>query len=296
MSTLRAIIVFLLFIVAAYVLGAILAYPIKLAFDPVFDLEYRKYVTYATLLSGLIISGVYLRASNLLSFAAFGFSGEKRRYFQRLALAFLFGILLMLTIELLLHVLDIHVLDQQRSYGLDVFIVRLIKAVLVALLISLLEEAIFRGGLFAGLCKNTGVIAAVVLSSLLYAAVHFFRYQNLPADTEIGWLTGISMMPDAMYRFYRWSILDYFSTLFIFGVLLALLRLKFGSIAACIGVHAGVVTSVKLSDYYTNRIREGEFDYLVSPYNSTFGWLSFGVILLVVIFYLMKKDNRQLLF
>lgn len=295
MSTLRAIIVFLLFIAAAYVLGAILAYPLKLAFEPFFDLQYRKYVTYATLISGLVISGVYLKTSSLLSFKAFGFSGEVQRYLLLMARAFFYGILLMLVIELLLQVLGIHELDQKRSFGLDVFTIRLIKALLVAFLIGLIEEAIFRGGLFAGLCKNTGAIVAVILSSLLYSTVHFFRYKNLPDDVEVGWFTGIAMMPDAMYRFYKWSILDYFLTLFMFGVLLALLRLKYGTIAACIGVHAGVVTSVKLSDYYTNRIRGGDFDYLVSPYNTTFGWLSFTVLLLATVVYLLKKDNRQLL-
>ena len=77
------------------------------------------------------------------------------------------------------------------------------------------------------------------------------------------------MMPEAFRRFHEWSIVDYFLTLFIFGVLLGLLRLKHRGIAACIGVHAGIVMLIKLADYFTNRTHNSSFDYLVSQYNST---------------------------
>ena len=96
------------------------------------------------------------------------------------------------------------------------------------------------------------------------------------------------MMPDAFRRFHEWAIADYFLTLFIFGVLLGLLRLKHRNIAACIGLHAGVVVLIKIADYFTNRSSESNFSYLVSPYNSTFGWISFLVILFFTIFYFLK--------
>ena len=64
---------------------------------------------------------------------------------------------------------------------------------------------------------------------------------------------------------------------------MGLLRLKHKNIAACIGVHAGIVVLIKIADYFTNRTNSSDFDYLVSPYNSTFGWISFCVILLFTI-------------
>jgi len=101
------------------------------------------------------------------------------------------------------------------------------------------------------------------------------------------------MMPDAFRRFHEWAITDYFLTLFIFGILLGLLRLKHKNIAACIGVHAGIVVLIKIVDYFTNRTNSSDFDYLVSPYNSTFGWISFYVILLFTIFYFIKLKNKN---
>ena len=160
-------------------------------------------------------------------------------------------------------------------------------------MIALVEELIFRGAFFSGLYKNTGAFIAVLFTSLVYAAVHFVRYPDLIIETNIGWFTGIEMMPDAFRRFQEWAIADYFLTLFIFGVLLGLLRLKHKNIAACIGAHTGVVMLIKIADYFTNRTNNTEFDYLVSPYNSTFGWLSFSVILIFTFFYFIKIKTKE---
>ena len=76
-------------------------------------------------------------------------------------------------------------------------------------------------------------------------------------------------------------------------MLLGLLRLKHKNIAACIGMHTGIVMLIKIADYFTNRTDNTEFNYLVSPYNSTFGWLSFSVILLFTFFYFIKIRAKK---
>lgn len=289
----RAIIVFSLFVVLAFFVGAILAYPLKLLLDPALGLAYRKYLTYATLIGGLFISGIYLQIYNLLSFKAFGYSGKFSKFIKGMLGGFIYGIMIMLLIETLLFLLGIHVLDTNRSYTFNALSLLLVKALVAGLLIAIIEESIFRGALFSGLYKKTGAVITVFFSSMVYSAVHFIRYRDLPPDTDIGWFTGITMMPEAFRRFSEWSILDYFLTLFIFGVLLGLLRLRHKSIAACIGVHAGIVMLIKIADYFTNRAHDSNFEYLVSQYNSTFGWLSFIVILLFTIFYFVKLQNRR---
>ncbi len=293
LTSVRAIIAFLLFIVFAYISGALLAYPLKLSLDAYLNLEYKKYLTYATLISGLLISGLYLKLYRLLSWQAFGFSGRPKRFLSLMLNGFVYGLLVMLLIEIILFLLGIHIFNERRSYMLDEFFIRITKAVLIALLIATIEEAIFRGGLFSGLYKKTNAFLTVTLSALLYSAVHFIRYREVPPDTEIGWLTGFTMMPDAFRRFYEWSIVDYFLTLFMLGVLLGLLRLKHNGIAACIGVHAGLVVIVKLADYYTVRTSGSSFDFLVSPYNATFGWISFSVMLLFTVIYFFKLVKKQ---
>ncbi len=289
----RAIIIFCLFVVLAFLVGAVLAYPLKLLLDPALALAFRKYLTYATLISGLIISGIYLQLYNLLSFKAFGYNGKFITFLKGMLNGFIYGLSIMLLIEVGLFLLDIHELDATRSYTFTSVSLLLSKAIVMGLLIAIVEESIFRGALFTGLYKQTGAIIATFFSSLIYAGVHFIRYRDLPANTDIGWFTGLSMMPETLRRFHEWSILDYFLTLFVFGVLLALLRLKHKSIAACIGVHTGIVMLIKISDYATNRTYGGSYDYLVSQYNSTFGWISFVVILLFTLFYFVKIQTKQ---
>jgi CAAX protease family protein len=291
----RAIIVFFLFVVLTFFVGAIFAYPLKLLLDPVLELAFRKYLTYATLISGLFISGIYLHHYKLLSFKAFGYSGKPIKFLNGIFNGFIYGVLIMLGIEIILLLLDIHEIDSSRSFTFNAISIVLAKAILVGLLIAFIEESIFRGALFSGLYKQTGATIAVFFSSLIYATVHFIRYRDLPAETDIGWFTGISMMPEAFRRFYEWSIVDYFLTLFVFGVLLGLLRLKHKSIAACIGAHAGIVMLIKLSGYITNRTHNSNYDYLVSQYNSTFGWISFSVIFIFTLFYYIKIKTRPLL-
>lgn len=211
----RSIIVFFLFIILAFLIGAILAYPLKLLLDPAIDLAYRKYLTYATLLSGLVISGIYLQLYNLLSFSAFGYSGKLSKFVKGIFSGFVYGLMIMLLIEIILLFLGIHEIDRTRSYTFESISLVLLKAVIVGLLIATIEESIFRGALFTGLYKQTGAVVATFFSSLIYAAVHFIRYRDLPNEDDIGLFTGLTMLPHAFRRFYEWNILDYFLTLFI---------------------------------------------------------------------------------
>lgn len=288
----RAILVFFLFIILAFLVGAVLAYPLKLLLDPALGLAYRKYLTYSTLISGLIISGIYLQLYSLLSFNAFGFNGKLGKFIKSMLNGFVYGLTIMLIIEIVLFFLGIHEIDETRIYTINSISLLFGKAIVVGLLIATVEESIFRGALFTGLYKQTGAIIATLFSSLVYAAVHFVRYMDLPNEDNVGLFTGLEMLPYAFRRFHEWHIIDYFLTLFIFGVLLALLRLKHRNIAACIGVHTGIVMLIKLSDYATNRTYGGTYDYLVSQYNATFGWISFIVIFLFTLFYFVKLVKK----
>ena len=289
----RAIFVFILFVVLAFLCGAVLAYPLKLLLDPALGLAYRKYLTYATMISGLILSGIYLQIYNLLSFNAFGYSQGFGKFVKGMFNGFVYGMIIMLMIELVLFLLGIHKLDPTRDYSFDAVVLLFVKAILAGLLIGLIEESIFRGALFTGLYRKTNAVITVFFTALVYSTVHFIRYRDLADESTASWFTGFTLMPEAFRRFYEWNIADYFLTLFIFGILLGLLRLKHKSIAACVGAHAGIVMLIKVADYFTNRTYNSNYECLVSQYNSTFGWISFVVILLFTIFYLIKLLPKQ---
>ena len=159
----RAIIYFSIFVILTFVIGAILAYPLKLLLDPFFDLAFRKYINYATLISGVITCFIYLKLNNLLSFNAFGFSGKSNKFLIGLFSGFFYGLSIMLIIEIILLLLKIHEFDPYRGIWLFSNLSFLYKALVTALLIALLEELIFRGAFFSGLHKESGALIACLL-------------------------------------------------------------------------------------------------------------------------------------
>ncbi len=289
----RDVIVFLLFIVLIYLLGLMLAYPLERLLPSSLELPFRRYVDYAIMFSALILSSAYLSLYGLLSFAGAGYSGGLKPFFKILGSGFIFGFLTMLLIETLLLALGIHKPDAERSLTTSTFVPLFLKAFGTGLLVALFEETVFRGAFFTGLQQRTGTMIAIFFTSLIYAAVHFPDFPDLPPNTDTYWLTGITWAPEMFKRFQRITV-DHFLTLLAFGLMLGLLRVRYKSIAACIGVHAGAVMLIKISHHLTNRSQNSDFEYLVSQENSTLSWITFGTLLFLtaLLFYKMPRAKK----
>ena len=81
--------------------------------------------------------------------------------------------------------------------------------------------------------RESGARVAIVLTALVYAATHFFgRYRVAAADVNAG--SGIDMLTHTLgsVRGSRSHILDAFLCLFAVGVLLGMVRVRTGNIAA----------------------------------------------------------------
>ena len=142
--------------------------------------------------------------------------------------------------------------------------------------------------LFSSLAKKTNAFIAISLTSFVYAAVHFLKYRELPEGTEITWLIGMEMLPDAFFKLSYPNITDHFLTLFTLGVLLSMVRLRHGNIALCIGIHAGIVMALKISGRFSEYVPGSPFDFLVNWVDHTLGYLSFAWLLVLAIIYWRK--------
>src|SRR5258705_336742 len=78
---------------------------------------------------------------------------------------------------------------------------RLLGAAGTAIVTSVLEEILFRGALFGGLRKVFHWILALVLSSMVYAIVHFLDPKNPQEPTTVTWLSGLQMLPNMFANF-----------------------------------------------------------------------------------------------
>jgi membrane protease YdiL (CAAX protease family) len=112
------------------------------------------------------------------------------------------------------------------------------RAALTASVVSILEEVLFRGGLFGGLRRGDDWRRALIVSSLLYAILHFFGRPESPAT--VTWWSGLALLPGMLGGFadVHRLVPDFFNILAV-GIVLALAYQRTGDLYCSIGMHAG---------------------------------------------------------
>lgn len=121
------------------------------------------------------------------------------------------------------------------------------KTIGPVVVVSLLEEWLFRGILLGLWLKFSKPMAACVGTSLYFAFVHFLR---LPEGAVIGnpasLLAGFELLGKILLHFSnpQFFITD-FATLFIIGIILAWARVRTGALWFSIGLHAGWIMAFK---------------------------------------------------
>jgi hypothetical protein len=274
-----------LFLFLALLTAALLTAPIYTLLHPFVDITFHKLLTHISSLCGLLFAFIYLKANHLLNRQVAGYTITQLSIRHELITGIVAGIGIMLLLELFLFGLGVHYLEPYLDISLTTISILLLKAILAGLVIGLIEETLFRGALLGGFIAKMGTIAAVIFSSTIYAAVHFMKFRALPADTDINWYTGLVMFPKGFYRFSDPAIIDMFLTLFALGVLLSLVRIKKGNIYQCIGIHAGIVFTIKLINHITDYAPDTKLHFLVSDHNHLLGYLAFIWLAIIIAAY-----------
>ncbi len=120
----------------------------------------------------------------------------------------------------------------------------IINGAVSAVVVSILEELLFRGAVFGALRRAHGAAIAVVGSAVLYSVVHFFDRPGTPpfVDAWTGWTTLGAML----HGFTQWDrVFPGFLTLAVAGGILAWIRERTGSLTVGIGLHAGWIFWLK---------------------------------------------------
>ena len=281
----RTVVSFFVLVSLVITLSPLLAYPVHLILENFVDYPFHKLVSHVTLICGLIFSGFYLKYHQMYSRQYFGFGGSKEIFLGNLLQGMLAGILILALLNLFLLLFGVYQIKPNLDYFWSNLFLIFIKATLVGLVIGFIEESIFRGALFSSLTKKTGTFVAVSLTSLVYASVHFLKYRALPEGAEITWYTGMEMLPEALFRISDPNIIDHFLTLLVLGVLLSMVRIRNGNIAMCIGIHAGIVMTMKVTGRFSDYMPGSQFDFLVSRYDHMLGYLSLAWLLVLAIVY-----------
>ncbi len=271
-------------------IASVLAYFIVLGIGDQFPL--RKVISRTTQI--LLILGIWPLMTRLkLTWRDIGFAPPT--YFIRQMLVGLgIALLTLMPVLLTLWWLDIEVFDAGRAWTLVDAVKALAGALLAALLISLLEEPLFRGILLTGLARKMGVWAAILLSAFYYAGLHFLKGKSdIPLD-RMTVFSGFGLVQEAFANLANPEIVSAFAALFMVGVFLGVMRSEIGQgLGLCIGCHAGWVWQIKMTKKLFNSNPAADYYWLVSDYDGVIGPLVSGWLLLVVVVYLMIRRRVQ---
>jgi membrane protease YdiL (CAAX protease family) len=238
-------------------------------------MPFHKTVALTTEMAAVLAILLFLHATAGIGRATLGLGSAPRDLRRGLPIAFIAGALFLAALEGLLLLLGIHSPAASADWSASSLARLLFVALVMGLLVAAIEETLFRGALFSGLARSAGVVAALVLSSAVYAAVHFVKFKPMRPGVDLDWSTGPALLAQGLTRFSNPIIIDSFLTLFALGVLLGLMRLARGHIAECIGFHAGVVAGLRVAGKLTDYTPGSRFDFLVNRWNPELGWLAF---------------------
>jgi uncharacterized protein len=125
------------------------------------------------------------------------------------------------------------------------------RSVLTALFVAILEESIFRGGIFGGLRQLHSWKRALIISSAVFALMHFFGKPAQPQTVQ--WSSGFFTLGQMLKGFAAFeAFVPGFFNLFLAGAILTIAFQKTGTLYFSIGLHAGWIFWVKSHGFFTH--------------------------------------------
>ena len=245
---------------------------------------FRKIISKSTQLF-LVLSIFPAMAYLKINKEALGFA-SRPVFLKQLLQGFGLGFLTLAPVFIALYVLKINVMDETHIWSAGWVARNMAISLLLALIISLIEEPLFRGILLAGLNKKMPVLAAILISSTYYAALHFLSTKTDIPVQELNLFSGFKLLGEAFGNLLNPNILSAFFALLMVGIFLGILRTHIkSSLGLCIGCHTCWVWQIKMSKQLFNTDYSSDFLYLVSSYDGVIGPLVTGWLMLALTAY-----------
>ncbi len=145
--------------------------------------------------------------------------------------------------------------------------------------VAVLEEALFRGALFGGMCRAWPWPFALAVSSVVYALVHFMGKGD--GTQAVQWYSGFEMLGQLLGGFRQWpESFTGFLNLALAGAILGLAYQRTGNLYFSIGLHAGWIFCLKLSKEVTCPATDR--GWLWGTEKLVDGWLALPLLLVVL--------------
>jgi len=267
-------VIFFMVVIGALLSGATIAYPLYLFITIFTETSFPDVIIASTQFCGLIFSLFYLKFFSTLTFNTIGLCPIDKKQRHNAGWEFVAGLTIILMLAASLLIFNVYGLHVGRDITILRIIVLLISALATGITVSVFEETVFRGALLQGLYKNTNASVAIVLTSIVYALVHFINYPDIADGEVIYFFTALSQFIPAYSNLVNIENYDAFLALFILGVLFGMIRIRTDNIIQCIFLHAGLVAGIKLFRYFLVYTPNSTYDFFVSSHDHRLGFMA----------------------
>jgi membrane protease YdiL (CAAX protease family) len=255
-------------------------------------IPFRQILTRSTQLF-LVLSIFPVMAYLRISKEELGFA-PRLVFLKQLLQGFGLGFIALMPVFIVLYVLKVNVIDEAQSWTIGLLAKNMTINLLVALLIALIEESLFRGIVLVGLSKKLPVVLAILMTSIYYAGLHFLSIKaDLPVQ-EINFFSGFKLLGEAVGNLVNPVNLSAFFALLMVGVFLGVLRTQVNtSLGLCIGCHTCWVWQIKMNKKLFNTDFNAHYHYLVSSYDGVIGPLVTGWLMLAIAGYFAYQQMSK---
>lgn len=247
--------------------------------------EFERILTRLIMLIAMTaIYVLYLRGREAEMLLAGLAGASKRRHFS---LGFAFGVAMLVFIVILEVLLGTRIV--QVNFPVIKIPYRLGQALATGLSIGIFEEWFFRGFLLKSFCRVLPLGESIFWTNVVYALSHYVDVGNLKGGAGPSFLNALKLIAG----FYSphsdlWVVLMGCVGLVIFGYILTYALIRTGSLYVSMGLHAGLVTALKLQGRFVEPAYPGWHWFFGDRkyYNGVLGWiclLLFGYLLILTI-------------
>lgn len=266
----RAFFLFVLLLAGALILASAVTYPAWLLVSMISVEPVHRVMNRVAMLIALVGLVVLTRRLGLSDRESLGYGMPRRRFIAQLLVGWIAGFLLMTPLVAFLLGLDIR--EVRPAFDGD-WVSLVLGGVASGFAVAFIEETFFRGVLFSAVRRTSNAAAAVIAPSLLYALLHFLGGRLRVAPEDVSWEHGFLVLARLFERYTEpLTFADSFLALWVLGVLLALIRLRTGAIAGCIGLHAAGVCTIAVLRKATEVDATAEHARWVGTYDGVIGW------------------------
>ena len=243
------------YFIGVVVLGALLA-PIlfwsaqSLAAHGLFSFlakhDFETFFHRAILIAAALLLWPFLRISHVRRMADLGLAPNPR-WARDVCAGILLSLIPLLCCSILLATFHVYAFRHAFDWP------RLGKVLLASIAVPFIEEAFFRGIVLGVLLRAIPKYMAILAVSALFAIVHFFK---APERTSaiVTWISGFNSIGHSFGQVNDpMTLASAFATLFFFGCILAVARLRTDSLWLPIGLHAGLIFGSGTFSWLTHR-------------------------------------------